>query len=477
VDLSSGDRYDARSYCPILFHFDSLLRTTGHPGYAGGKCFRGLAFGTQFRQPRSARGVREHRYNIPGVQSFPVEATLNLRRMSGGFTLLRIEQSEPLSITALLAEKDSDRIARRMFTLSADDPRTVVGATLLAITRPTDLALPRLTEDAALNALAKRADTLAAEDRLSGAMLIARRGTIVFEKNWGLADREIKTPVTPQTRFRLGSANKMFTAIAVLQLVNEGKLALDGTVGRYLPDYPSAEVAGKVTVRHLLNHTGGTGDIFGPEFMARRTSLKTHADYVQLYGARAPEFEPGTKVAYSNYGMVLLGTLIEKVRGMSYYDYVRENIFRPAGMSDTDSLPEDQNVPNRSLGYMWQTDGWTSNADTLPYRGTAAGGGYSTVRDLLRFANALETGTLLPKALLEEATTPQNQEGWYGYGFMLGGEGALRSYGHGGGAPGMNADFRIYPELGVVVVGLSNLDVPAATRIVEFYTARMPVTR
>jgi CubicO group peptidase (beta-lactamase class C family) len=210
--------------------------------------------------------------------------------------------------------------------------------------------------------------------------------------------------------------------------------------------------------------------------MARRMSLKTHTDYLQLYGARAPEFEPGTKAVYSNYGMALLGALIEEVTGASYYDYVRENIFVPAGLDDTDSLPEDENVPNRAAGYMWQGNGWTANTDTLPYRGTAAGGGYSTIRDLLRFADALETGALLPRALFLEAITPQNQEGWYGFGFGLGGEGVLRSYGHRGGAPGMNADFRVYPELGVVIVGLSNLDVPSATRIVEFYALRMPVT-
>jgi len=368
-------------------------------------------------------------------------------------------------------------IGREILTISADDPRTIIGGTFVPIPRPADLALPRLTEDEALNALNKRADVLAAEDKLSGAMLIARRGSIIFEKSWGLAERERRLPVTPQTRFRLGSANKMFTAIAVLQLVNEGKLALDGTIGRYLADYPNAEVARKVTVRHLLSHTGGTGNIFGPEFTARRTSLKTHADYLQLYGARAPEFEPGTKAVYSNYGMVLLGALIEKVSGVSYYDYVREHIFRPGGMEDTDSVPEDQYVPNRAAGYTWQGDGWTPSTDTLPYRGTAAGGGYSTVRDLLRFADALETGALLPNALFLEAIRPQNPEGWYGFGFGVRGEGVLRNYGHRGGAPGMNADFRVYPELGVVLVGLSNLDVPAATRIVEFYALRMPATQ
>jgi CubicO group peptidase (beta-lactamase class C family) len=415
-----------------------------------------------------------YRYNIPGTQGFPLEATLNLRRMTGGFSLLRIEQAEPLSITALLAEKDSDTLARRTFTLDKDDSRVVVAGRVVSVPRPADLAVPRLTEDQSLRALAARAEALADEDRLSGAILIAKRGNIIFEKSWGLANRESKSPVTTETQFRLGSVNKMFTAVAVLQLVSEGKLALDGTIDRYLPDYPNRDVATKVTVRHLLTHTGGTGDIFGPEFVANRASLKAHADYVRLYGERAPQFEPGTKDAYSNYGMVLAGALIEKVGGISYYDYVRERIFRRAGMAATDSLPEDDNVSNRSVGYMWQNGRWVSNADTLPYRGTAAGGGYSTARDLLRFASALEAGTLLSKTLLTEATKPQNHEGWYGYGFFLGGEGALRSYGHSGGAPGMNADFRIYPELGVVLIGLSNLDPKAVERIVEFYALRMP---
>jgi CubicO group peptidase (beta-lactamase class C family) len=418
-----------------------------------------------------------YRYNIPGAAGFPFEATLNLRRMTGGFTLIRIENSAPLAITALLAENDSDMIARRTFTLSPDDPLSVVASTVVGIPRPADLALPRLTESEALSALTARADALAAEDRLSGAMLIARRGHIIFEKSWGLANRESKTPVTPETQFRLGSGNKMFTAVAVLQLVNDGKLALDGTIGRYLSDYPNKDIAAKVTVRQLLTHTGGTGDIFGRDFDANRESLKQHADYLELYGSRGTQFEPGTRDAYSNYGMVLLGALIEKVSGMSYYDYVRERIFRRAGMASTDSLPENARVPNRSVGYMWQDGRWVSNADTLPYRGTAAGGGYSTVGDLLRFANALEAGILLPKALLAEATKQQNHEGWYGYGFMLGGEGVLRSFGHPGGAPGMNADFRVYPELGVVLVGLTNLDPKAAERIVEFYALRMPAER
>jgi CubicO group peptidase (beta-lactamase class C family) len=223
-----------------------------------------------------------------------------------------------------------------------------------------------------------------------------------------------------------------------------------------------------------LTHTGGTGDIFGPEFEQNRLKLRKHSDYVKLYGSRGPGFEPGTRFEYSNYGFVLLGALIEAVSGQSYYDYVRQNVFRPAGMTSTDSLPESVDVPNRAVGYLKPFPGaeWAPNTDTLPWRGTAAGGGYSTVGDLMRFAEALNSGRLISKATLEEATRPHQQG--YGYGFGVQGEGPLRSYGHGGGAPGMNGELRVFPELGYVVVSLANLDPPAASELVEFFALRMP---
>lgn len=333
-------------------------------------------------------------------------------------------------------------------------------------------AVPRRTEVEGIAALSARADELASQDEFSGVLLVARNGKVLFQKAWGKANREAGRPNTLDTQFRLGSMNKMFTAIATLQLVEAGKLALNAPIAKYLPDYPNKELASKVTVRHLLTHTGGTGDIFGPEFMPNRLKLRAHSDYVKLYGARGLTHSPGAQFRYSNYGFVLLGALIEKVTGMSYYDYVRGKIFLPAGMTSTDSLPETEKVPNRAVGYM-KDDGsaWVPNTDTLPWRGTAAGGGYSTAGDLLRFAQALESGKLISKARLAEAT--KWQEGAYGYGFGVHGAGTLRSYGHNGGAPGMNGSLRIFPELGYVLVGLTNLDPPVASDLTEFLMLRM----
>ena len=339
-----------------------------------------------------------------------------------------------------------------------------------------DLVLHRLSEAEALQALSRHAEERAGDDAFAGAVLVARHGKVLLQDAWGLADREAGTENTPDTRFRLGSMNKMFTSVATLQLVEAGKLALDDPIGKHLPDYPNKDVASKVTVRHLLTHTGGTGDIFGPQFDQNRLKLREHSDYVELFGDRGPRFEPGARFEYSNYGFVLLGALIEAVSGTSYYEYVREHVYEPAGMASTASLPESEDVPNRAAGYMQRSFGsgpWVPNTDALPWRGMAAGGGYSTVGDISRFAEALSGGRLITRSTLAEATRPQSEEP-YGYGFAMQGEGSLFSFGHGGGAPGMNGELRVFPELGYVVVILSNLDPPAASELAEFFALRMP---
>jgi len=283
-------------------------------------------------------------------------------------------------------------------------------------------------------------------------------------------------PLTRDTRFRMGSMNKMFTAVAALQLVAQGKLSLDGTVGQYLPDYPNKEIAAKVTIRHLLTHSGGTGDFFGPEFDKHRlTLMKNNEDYVTFFGARAPIFAPGSEERYSNYGFILLGHIVQAVSGEDYYAYIDRHVFAPAGMTNSGSLLENETVPDRATGYMRQNGTWVSNANTLPWRGTAAGGGYSTLKDMLKFSQALENGKLLPKPLLEQATTSQTKGNWYGFGFGVNIVGGERWYGHGGGAPGMNGDLRIYPKLRRVVVAFSNLDPGTANFMADYYERRMPL--
>jgi hypothetical protein len=189
---------------------------------------------------------------------------------------------------------------------------------LLATPRPSsavDLVLHRMTQAEALAALSDHAAERAQAGEFAGAVLVARHGKVLLEDAWGRADRKAGVANTPATRFRIGSMNKMFTAVATLQLVEADKLELDDPIGKHLPDYPNKEVAAKVTVRHLLTHTGGTGDIFDPEFDQHRRQLREHRDYLKLYGRRGLTQEPGARFEYSNYGFVLLGALIEQVTG------------------------------------------------------------------------------------------------------------------------------------------------------------------
>jgi CubicO group peptidase (beta-lactamase class C family) len=429
------------------------------------------------------RGGREA-YGAFLRERFPSRADhldeeLELRDLTGGFHLRVLEESAPTRLVVLVEERASDVFARLTVEVEAAEPHKLERLDLRVIPRPSAFALPHLGERQLLAALRARLEEEVAAGRFSGSVLLARGDRIVFAKAYGLADRERQVPNTVSTRFRIGSMNKMFTAAAILQLVQAGKVALDQPVGTCLPDYPNQEVATKVTIRHLLTHTGGTGDIFGLEFAARRLELRTLEDYLRLFGSRGLEFTPGSRWAYSNYGFILLGLIVARVSGEDYYQYVRDHIYLPAGMGSSGSEPEETPVTGRSIGYTRSggRDHWRTNGNILPYRGTSAGGGYSTVEDLLRFATALEQHTLLDAehtALLTSGKVDTPGGGRYGFGFSEATINGTRCFGHGGGAPGMNGDLRICPDSSHVIAVLANIDPPAAGRVAEFIASRLP---
>lgn len=316
----------------------------------------------------------------------------------------------------------------------------------------------------------------AAEDRFSGTVLVKVGGVPILSKGYGESDRDRHIANSEETRFRLASMNKMFTATAALQLVQRSRLELQTPVGAILADYPEPATVAKITIHHLLSHTSGLGDIWGPEFDAHRLELRTCRDYVDLFGARMPEFEPGSRFAYSNFGYILLGRILEVVSGMEYYDLVRSQVFIPSGMGATDSLPETVDVPGRAIGYMRGSEGWRPSTETLPYRGTPAGGGYSTIGDLDRFATALMSNRLLDPRHTDLLTTGKVDAGEgmrYGYGFMEEVDRGLKRIGHTGGAPGMGCLFFVYPETDWLVIVLSNRDAPAAKMVAAFIVAQL----
>jgi D-alanyl-D-alanine carboxypeptidase len=357
---------------------------------------------------------------------------------------------------------------------------TIIGLSgaCAAQTQPPNAPPAHLSESELVSVVRQQLAQEAASDRFAGAVLIAHNGKPVFTQAYGLADRDHKISNTIETRFRIGSLNKVFTAVATLQLVQQGKLGLDDPVGKYLRDYPNKDIATKVTIHQLLTHTGGTSDIFGPEYDAHRLELRTLPDYVKLYGNRGPSFEPGSRWEYSNYGFILLGEIIEKASGEDYYDYIREHVYKPAGMTSTGSEPEDQAVTNRSIGYtaVGAANGLHANTGMLPYRGTSAGGGYSTVGDLLSFTNAVQQNKLLNAHYTEVLTVGKVKTpgGLVASGFADYEINGIQCFGHGGGSIGMNADLEVCPGPGYVVAVLSNMDPPSASQISLFISNRLP---
>ena len=249
----------------------------------------------------------------------------------GGFDLKKTENETPTTVTALLQEHTSDRFSRLVLQVEASEPHRIVSFDMHPVERPAEFALKPMTEAELIAALGKRMQEEVAGDKFSGAVLVAKNGKPIFAQAYGLADREHNIPDTLTTRFSIGSMNKMFTGVAVLQLAQAGKLKLDDPLGKYLTNYPNKELAAKVTISELLTNTGGTGDIWGPDYDKHRLELRTLQDYINLYGNRPLRFEPGSRWEYSNYGFILLGAVIEKVSGESYYDYVREHIYVPQG--------------------------------------------------------------------------------------------------------------------------------------------------
>ncbi|MCY1008351.1 serine hydrolase [Nannocystis pusilla] len=403
--------------------------------------------------------------HAPTVRPY-VDDDLGVREITGGFELLRSQVTGPQEITAWVKDRAWDRRSKVVLT-AADRDRlddiAFAGA-------PAEETIPRLGEAAALAAAEAKLGEEARAGRFNGAVLVARGEQVLLRVGHGSADDARAVPVTPSTRFCIGSMGKMFTAVAVLQLVEQGRVDLGDALAKHLPDHANRSLAERVTVEMLLTHTGGTGDIFGPQYDAHAEALKTTAELVRFYGAREPVFEPGSRWGYSNYGFVLLGAILERVTGKPYDVVVQERIFGPAGMPATS--PSFASAGATAIPYTGA--GATGRKALPPYAGLPAGGGYSTVEDLHAFVVALRRGALLGASTLAAMTEPRVAAGTahWGLGMAVRTRNGASFYGHGGGAPGVNGELAIYRDYATVV--LCNRGHPAAVNAAEFIGARLP---
>lgn len=303
--------------------------------------------------------------------------------------------------------------------------------------------------------LAEYADALAAQGRFSGVVLVAREGKVVFGHAYGMANYELDAPNTTETKFRIGSLTKPFTAAAIMLLQERGKLSVQDSICKYVADCPAAWQP--VTLRQLLSHTSGLAkQEKAADYLKTAALPLTVAQLVEGFRNRPPEFKPGERFDYNNNGYVLLGQVIERASGESYESFMRENVFAPLGMSDTGYDRHEPVIKGRADGYVREGPALLNAAYIDQSQPFAAGALYSTAGDLLRWDQALYTEKLLPRKTLEEMFTPVAAP--YGYGWFVARQSGRRLIWHGGGTPGFAAVLLRFPEERVTVIVLSNLE-------------------
>ena len=324
----------------------------------------------------------------------------------------------------------------------------------------------------------------AARESFHGVVIAGRLGALPEAAAFNNDDIPGQPPAL-STRMNIGSMSKMFTAVAISQLVDQGVLSFGESVRTYIPGLPTEYE--DITLHHLLTHTGGTGNYFRPGNMAVMRQARSASDLLPLITATPLQNPPGEKFSYSNSGFALLGVVIEQVTGSSYASYISENIFKPASMHSTGLEPDDNTAVgftrfsrNRPPGTTPSSTAPLRQSSMTGVRGMAAGGGYSTVGDLYRFAVALYEDRLTKpdttKRILSpkpgtDLTTRDGDSARYGYGFYISEDGDR--VGHGGGGPGINGELRVRHKSGWVIAALTNIDPPAASNLVAALEKRL----
>ncbi|HEX6750753.1 MAG TPA: serine hydrolase domain-containing protein [Longimicrobium sp.] len=397
-----------------------------------------------------------------------------VQAQSGGLDVTGISRAaDPLRFDVRV--RRTGRPAHLLLGTGRGEPNRAEGVGVFAAAPPMEpWTRGRFSEAEIRDTIAARVAAAVARDEFSGVVRVMKGDRVVLEQAWGEAERGFHVPNNVETRFNIASMGKMFTAVAIAQLVEAGKLSFDDTLAKVLPDYPNAEAARKITIHQLLTHSAGLGPFFERPGYDRRKDYPTAASLLEVFAREPLAYEPGTRAEYSNEGFVVLGAVVERVSGENYYEYVRRHVWAPAGMTRTDAYAINDPVENLAVGYgRFDDDPLGMNPRRpnwafLGLRGTPAGGFYSTAGDMARFAQALRGGKLVSAAMVERLTTVK--EGGlrnYGYGFQVfevDGEGVVGHDG-GGGSSGINSDLYWLADGSWTVAVMGNYDAPAAQRV------------
>lgn len=344
-----------------------------------------------------------------------------------------------------------------------DAPQSLVAGLGFGSARPpAGIVEPPLTEKEAVEEVRALMARVKARDWYSGTVLVAKGSNVLLTDFAGEASKAFHVPNTIDTKFNLGSMNKMFTSVAVARLVESGKLSFDDPIGKWVDEtWLPKDVTSKITVRHLITHTSGLGSYFNEAYQeSSRALFRKLDDYKPLIKDDKPAFTPGERFQYSNTGMFLLGVVIEKVTGEDYFEHIRKAIYAPAGMTDSDCYEMDYPVENLAIGYSPDLKSpykWQNNLYKHVLKGGPAGGGFSTVKDLHKFALVLLSGKLVSPKTRELMWTDFKGAN-YGYGFTVVQSPGGKAVGHSGGFPGINSQLDIYIDSGYIVAAMCNYD-------------------
>lgn len=293
----------------------------------------------------------------------------------------------------------------------------------------------------------------------SGTVLVAKDGTAIYERAYGFEDREAGKPLTMSSRFNIGSMGKTFTAVAIMQYVEKGKLNLDSKLSEILPEYPFIN-ADKMTLRQILSHTAGLSNYMGhPDYQKKKNEYTKIDDFLKLALEVPPAGAPGEKFEYSNTGFIVLGKIIEKLSGKDYFEHIRETLWGELGMNNTTVYRVNTKAENKAAGYELLPTGDVIYTGPNDIPALSDGGTFSNAYDLLTYAKALQRYVLLTEELSTQMFTQHAQFGpvlGYGYGFMIYNDKGKNVVGHGGDCPGYCADLTMMLDKGYTVIVLSN---------------------
>lgn len=345
--------------------------------------------------------------------------------------------------------------------LDPEPPHKFLSIAFLAeVSEPIYLPNGTIDQKETLQWLEEYVDKLVRENDLSGSILIVRDTTILFERYFGFADAGRKRTIDRNTLFNLGSGNKMFTALGIMKLVEQGDLHLTDSLLKFFPDFPDRARAGRVTIHHLLSHTSGIAEYWTESTRQRLAQCRTLDDHKPIVYSAGFEEDPGTSYHYSNSNFILLGLILEKVTGSDYFSYIKHSVFRKAGMQKTDSYFSNETQEKLAIPLARGNSGWIPAA--RGQRGSSAGGGYSNGREMLKFLTALKNDQIVSASTLKSMTTSKTtglrEADHYGYGFMIEQHGGENTIGHGGIAKGVNFSLHYFPQSGYVVLVFSNQD-------------------